>query len=257
MKSRIITGFSLLGLGLFVIIFGKVPFFLFLGTISVLLTFELCRLYALPKPYLVLASVLNTLLFVLSLYFYRVTSSLSIFILPVLMCVWGLSELYLKRLFLAPHPFVSFLKVILWVTACIPFLYFLRDIDLGLYHCLFLCGIIWASDTGAYFAGKFFGRHLLTPISPKKTREGLLGGILFGMCIALIFGHFLHYSIPHRLFLSLVITLAALGGDIHESLVKRHFNVKDSGSILPGHGGIYDRIDSFQFVLPLYFFLIR
>ncbi|MEJ7730337.1 MAG: phosphatidate cytidylyltransferase [Polyangiaceae bacterium] len=105
----------------------------------------------------------------------------------------------------------------------------------------------WLSDTGGYFAGRFLGKHKLYPaVSPKKTVEGSLGGVAGGVVGALL-AHFLFLrSLPLGHALALGVVGSALGqvGDLGESLLKRSFGVKDSGGIVPGHGGILDRVDA-------------
>ncbi|WP_027414637.1 phosphatidate cytidylyltransferase [Aneurinibacillus terranovensis] len=110
----------------------------------------------------------------------------------------------------------------------------------------------WATDTGAYFAGKFFGKTKLWPsISPNKTVEGSLGGIVLTVIVMVIFALSLH-SVPlaKALILGVVVSVSGQIGDLMESAVKRTLDVKDSGSILPGHGGILDRFDSLIVVFP-------
>ena len=123
-----------------------------------------------------------------------------------------------------------------------------------------LCGlsIVWAMDIGAYFAGKFFGQHLLAPmISPNKTMEGLGGGLVAAIAVAAGWGFWFGVSGIHWLFwltLSVVTALWSVIGYLFESVVKRCADVKDSGNILPGHGGIYDRVDSLIAALPIFAF---
>jgi phosphatidate cytidylyltransferase len=105
----------------------------------------------------------------------------------------------------------------------------------------------WLSDTGAYFAGRFLGKHkLYEAVSPKKTVEGALGG-LGGALVGALSAHFFFLpALPlgHAVLLALVAGALGQAGDLGESLLKRSFNVKDSGGILPGHGGILDRVDA-------------
>jgi phosphatidate cytidylyltransferase len=112
----------------------------------------------------------------------------------------------------------------------------------------------WMADSGAYFAGRAFGRtKLYEAVSPKKTREGFVGGLM-GAVVGAFLAHFWYLpSIPlgHAVALSLVCACLGQFGDLVESLVKRSTNVKDSGHILPGHGGLLDRIDGLLFVAPL------
>ncbi len=116
--------------------------------------------------------------------------------------------------------------------------------------------MIWAADSGAYFSGRLFGKHKLAPqISPNKTVEGLLGGILTGLAVAAGFGLLNGVTMaqfPSLLLVSFVAILASVIGDLFESLLKRHAGIKDSGSMIPGHGGVLDRIDSTLAALPVF-----
>ncbi len=116
--------------------------------------------------------------------------------------------------------------------------------------------IVWAADSGAYFAGRTFGRTKLAPrISPNKTWEGLVGGLLAGLLVALVFGWMAGATSDHLLGLvvtTVVAVFASVLGDLYESLIKRHAGAKDSGHIIPGHGGVLDRIDGVLAALPVF-----
>jgi len=115
-----------------------------------------------------------------------------------------------------------------------------------------------ACDTGAYFVGSTLGRHKLIPhISPGKTWEGLAGGVLGGIIAALVLSGALHITWPQAVLLGLLIFVAAVSGDLCESLIKRAVGVKDSGNIIPGHGGILDRLDSILFVLLAVYWFVQ
>ncbi len=124
---------------------------------------------------------------------------------------------------------------------------------------LFLALITWAADTGAYYAGTLWGKHQLAPrISPKKTVEGLLGGVGLAVAAALVAqAWFVPQLQPmDTVILGVVLTGAGLFGDLLESAIKRRVGVKDSGSILPGHGGMLDRIDSLLFTAPTFYYYV-
>lgn len=123
---------------------------------------------------------------------------------------------------------------------------------------LLLLLIVWGADSGAYFAGKYFGKHLLiAKISPKKTVEGLIGGVVVGVLLAGVFSHWIYQQIEFKyLLFSGIIALASVVGDLYESMFKRAAKLKDSGSILPGHGGILDRIDSLTSAVVLFVLLL-
>ena len=117
-----------------------------------------------------------------------------------------------------------------------------------------------ATDTGAYFIGKKIGRTPLTSLSPKKTIEGSLAGLISTIAMFFVLNHFFHIltiSLKTTLILSIIVSVLAQLGDIHESLLKRLFNKKDSSNLLPGHGGIYDRIDSYIFSIPITVLLLH
>lgn len=127
----------------------------------------------------------------------------------------------------------------------------------GVDKVLFALFIVWATDMGAYFVGRKIGKRKLLPqVSPNKTIEGSLGGIASAVVVALVF-MLIDRSVyaPHALLTMLLFvmlfSLFAQFGDLVESAIKRHFAVKDSGKLIPGHGGILDRFDSIIFVFPL------
>jgi len=123
----------------------------------------------------------------------------------------------------------------------------------GLHLTLTSCFLIVASDIGSYFIGKSFGKTSLSPISPSKTIEGLIGGISCSTLLAIFFAFLMNWENP--LFVGIIygisISLMALVGDLIESMMKRDAKIKDSGTFLPGHGGLLDRIDGIMLALPI------
>lgn len=115
----------------------------------------------------------------------------------------------------------------------------------------------WISDAGAYFAGRFFGRHLLFPsLSPKKTFEGSLGGLLLTvLVVAPISYQLLDLTIPKALVIAAGVSIFSQCGDLFESALKRILDVKDLGNVFPGHGGVLDRIDSLLFTAPAVYYI--
>ncbi len=127
----------------------------------------------------------------------------------------------------------------------------------------FALGLIWTADSGAYFVGRGFGKTKFAPtLSPKKTVEGLLGGVVACCVVALLFIIIVpdvsfNYPMSQILLLAAVIGIAAPAGDLAESVLKRDSGVKDSGHGLGGHGGVLDRIDSMFFCMPIYYGYLR
>ncbi|WP_019934218.1 phosphatidate cytidylyltransferase [Oceanimonas smirnovii] len=157
------------------------------------------------------------------------------------------------------------LKALFALLSLVPFFWSLlvlrsyqyeQDAHYGAWLLLFVMALVWAADTGAYFAGKAFGKHKLCPrVSPGKTIEGMLGGVLAACLLALAVTYAIDLSSAQRtavLLASAVAVLASVLGDLVESMFKREAGIKDSGSILPGHGGIMDRIDSLTAALPVF-----
>lgn len=128
--------------------------------------------------------------------------------------------------------------------------------DAGPYLMLFVMVLIWVADSGAYFAGRRLGRHKLAPaVSPGKTVEGVIGGLVAAALFACIaaFGFDLPVlGLIGFVLLSLTVVLFSVVGDLFESLFKRRVGVKDSGQLLPGHGGVLDRIDSLTAAAPIF-----
>jgi phosphatidate cytidylyltransferase len=117
---------------------------------------------------------------------------------------------------------------------------------------LFAMVIIWVGDSAAYFVGRWIGKHPLAPhLSPKKTWEGTVASFLGSLVVALIFARFLTVPLPHLLLMAALGNVAGQIGDLLESAYKRSAGIKDSGSILPGHGGVLDRIDALILAIPV------
>jgi len=120
----------------------------------------------------------------------------------------------------------------------------------------FVVLIVALADIGAYFSGRKFGKHkLASNVSPKKTWEGLFGGVATNILLVVVLGVFLKLDSDQWLILLglvMITVLASVLGDLLESMIKRHRGIKDSGNILPGHGGILDRLDSLTAALPVF-----
>nr|MBC7245220.1 phosphatidate cytidylyltransferase [Chloroflexota bacterium] len=146
----------------------------------------------------------------------------------------------------------------LYVGGLFAHLIALRNLSNGLGWLLLTFAITWVCDTAAYFAGRFWGkRGFFTQISPHKTQEGAMAGFLAGIVTALVSGRWMGLLGWQSLLLGILLVLGATFGDLAESLIKRQVGVKDSSSLIPGHGGMLDRVDSLLFngVIMYYFVL--
>jgi len=143
---------------------------------------------------------------------------------------------------------------IIYIPLFLSFLVFIRNGPDGIIWIFFLLIVIFAGDTGAFYVGSYFGRHKLCPsISPGKTIEGSVGGLIANLGIGVLYMRFFLPSLPWGTGILFLLSIGAAGqvGDLFESQLKRAGDIKDSGGILPGHGGILDRIDALLFAAPL------
>lgn len=147
----------------------------------------------------------------------------------------------------------------LYVGWLLSFLFSLRQLSSGFHFVLLVLVATWSTDTFAYFIGTRFGRHKLAPVlSPKKSVEGAVGGVFGSILVSLVIGYLSPHMALYKYMISGLLTgTIGQAGDLAESAFKRLAGVKDSGNIIPGHGGILDRFDSLLLNLPvIYFFLM-
>ncbi len=173
--------------------------------------------------------------------------------------------LFIKELFAgASSPFVRLslnLTGVFYITLPLALVSVIANFD-GVFYperILGIMGMVWLNDTGAYFAGRTFGKTpLFKRVSPNKTWEGSIGGAITVMITAVLAGMIFPYAFSPSTWLGIGIITAIFGGigDLIESLLKRSLGVKDSGNLLPGHGGILDRFDAFIFTIPFIFAFI-
>jgi phosphatidate cytidylyltransferase len=147
----------------------------------------------------------------------------------------------------------------LYIGLTLSYLVVVRLLPQGESLLFFLLLVTWAADTAAYYVGTLYGRRRLAPrISPKKTVEGLAGGLVGATVIAFIarWTFVPEFSLFDTLALAVLLTLVGLWGDLVESAIKRSAGVKDSGGLLPGHGGMLDRLDSLLFTAPAFYYYV-
>jgi phosphatidate cytidylyltransferase len=255
MKERIISG--VLGASFFLLVLwlGSWWYSVFIWILASICFLEYCRLfgYSHRKPQVILGLVFVTWIIIAGLRKQLGIESIALFQslnMLVFILVIFLALLVFSRnqfdIYQMAHLFIGTIYIGLGFSYMINIIWHAD----GFIWSLFILLIIWANDTGAYFTGKNLGKRKLWPsISPNKTVEGSIGGILLGLIVSGIFGYFFPqvWSIGYALGLGLLISVVGQLGDLVESAIKRSTGTKDSGRILPGHGGVFDRFDSLIF----------
>ncbi|MDN4523422.1 phosphatidate cytidylyltransferase [Fictibacillus fluitans] len=256
MKERIITGVIAALLFLGVTVYGHLPFTLVIIALAVIGLHELLKMKHIP---LMSAEGVIALLLTLATvipqdwkeqYLGSFTGSQPIVLAMLLILV--VTVITKNRFTFDDAGFVILSS--LYVGYGFHYIYETRMLEQGLPILFFILFMIWGADSGAYFTGKSIGKTKLWPvISPNKTIEGAIGGIVTSIVVGLIcyFTDFVPFTLNQVLFMALIAGIFGQIGDLAQSAFKRHYGVKDSGNLLPGHGGILDRTDSWLFVLPL------
>jgi phosphatidate cytidylyltransferase len=251
-SKRIIVGIIGIPLFLYIIYTGGIYFTILSMVIQSLCLWEFLKMFESREifPLKIFTIILSLTLYILLYYKYYAGAVILLF--PVL------AEVFREK---KRNPLNAVLSVfgILYIT--IPFL-LLNELEKNYLVVIYLFVLIWSCDTFAYFGGKLFGRHKLTSISPNKTIEGAVSGMLFTVAASFAFYYFKVDFINLRdcIVLGLMIGAVSQAGDNFESLLKRYTRVKDSSMIIPGHGGLLDRFDSLIFVTPflyIYFYFIQ
>lgn len=261
MKQRIITAIIAAALFIPFVIYGEVPFTLLVVAMAVVGFYEILKMkgisiFSLPG---VIGFLTLVLLVIPKDWASEVLQVIGYS--SVLMVVYGLMILLLIYVVVVKNKItfdeVGFILLGAFYVG-MGFHYLIETRNNGLEFIVYCLLVVWTTDSGAYFVGRKFGKNKLWPeISPKKTVEGFVGGIVIAVIFAI--GMQMVYPLPFGyvslIFITIVASVIGQMGDLVESAIKRHYGVKDSGTILPGHGGILDRFDSLLFVVPLLHFL--
>lgn len=245
MKNRVITAIIGIPVVFLLIYLSNIPLKVFLIITSLTALKELFKLFFPEKGLLSFEFIVATLGIILLFINYKIEIYLLLFIIYAVYYVLINNKLlFLKNISLL-------LFSIIYSSAGFLYLFLIRN-NFGFTAIIFILTTTWICDTGAYFIGINFGNTKLAPeISPNKSIEGAIGGIISSIIYSIIFYSIFksYFSISIYKYILSGIIIGSIGqfGDLFESLIKRKFEVKDSGSLLPGHGGILDRCDSLIF----------
>lgn len=256
MKQRIITAVIAAALFIPFVVYGQLPFTLLVYAMAAVGLYEILKMKGISifsAPGILGALTLFTILLPknYAIKIVEVTSYTKFELLIIGVILLLVYSVIVKNHFTFDD--VAFV-ILSTLYVGIGFYYFIETREAGLVYVIFALLIVWTTDSGAYFIGRSFGKNKLWPeISPNKTVEGFIGGIAVAIIAAVIMQLIVPFTISWPLLIVIVIISSIFGqmGDLVESAIKRHYDVKDSGTILPGHGGILDRFDSLLFVLPL------
>lgn len=261
MKQRIITAIIAAALFIPFVIYGKVPFTILVLAMAIVGFYEILKMkgisiFSVPG---FLGLITLTLLVIPQSWNEKVVATIGYS--SNLMIVYGLVMLLLIYVVLVKNK-ITFDEVAFILLGAfyvgLGFHYLIETRNVGLEYVVYCLLVVWTTDSGAYFVGRKIGKHKLWPeISPKKTIEGFVGGIVIAVIFAIVMQLIYPFAngMISLIFVTIFASIIGQMGDLVESAIKRHFDVKDSGNILPGHGGILDRFDSLLFVVPLLHFL--
>ena len=259
LRVRAISALVLAVPALAAVYVGAPVFDLLLGVVVLLMAFEWDRLCAGPRGAYAKANDPATWVLVLAIFAIVVAAMLQARGLALLLTLAGFAAVFLiARGIERRAPLLQALGALYIGVPYIALVWLRADSANGLVTLFWLLGIVWATDTGALFAGRSIGGPKLAPvISPNKTWAGLAGGMLAAAAVGVGYALWLGSPVGLAALISGGLAVVAQAGDLAESLVKRHFGVKDSGTIIPGHGGVFDRVDGLLAVAPVWALVIQ
>lgn len=264
LRQRILSVVILLPVGLTLVYLNGWPFNLFVMLIVGLASWEYARMfrrggYAPAMPVVVAGSVLLVLLRALFQFQY---SDMALSAVALTAMTWHVIDAQHGRE-KSGTSFAITLGGVFYIGWLGAYLVSLRAVEDGLFWFLLVLPAVWLADAGAYFVGRLFGRHKMAPlISPGKSWEGYAAGIITGTLgtglLALLWGVFApEIRFTHGIILGLIMSVCAVIGDLAESMLKREFGLKDTSQLIPGHGGVMDRIDSWLWAVTIGFYLVN
>jgi len=259
LKKRIITGILLSFVFFFSLYEGNILFVFSLSLIGVLVIkeiVEICQFSSRKAPIRMVLIASSLLFSGLIEENFRKNWASPLF-LSISACLLGFSifEIFKKKSYATNNEFTVIFRGLGLTLISIPYFSIIRNEPKGFVISLWLVSVIAISDIGALFVGKKWGKTPLHHVSPNKTIEGSIGGLFASTILGTILATIFHLPALKWAITAFIICILGQLGDLHESLLKRQFGVKDSSRILPGHGGVYDRFDSYIFAIPTFYFL--
>ena len=261
MQKRMLTALVLAAIGVPATIVGGVFFWLFMGTFVTIAAWEYVNLMrgAKYEPNQIFLVAGSFVLFLVRTYFPAYTEPTLTALVLLAMGLYLIS--FEKGRDHAAGDFAVTITGLIYFGWLGAYLVKLRELPGGLYWFFLVLPAVWFADSGAYLVGKQIGKRKLSPrLSPKKTWEGYIGGVIFAVLGGMLFAWLWRDQIPVTILNGAMIgffmgTLTTLG-DLGESMIKRQAGMKDSSHILPGHGGIFDRIDTWLWASALGYYLV-
>ncbi len=260
-KQRLISGIVLVAIAVITLYMGGVVTFGVLTIISLIGCSELLKIFKIEKSSLAVIVYVATIMYYLMLFF-GVGSWSFTFIIIFMIFILGCYVFSYPK-YHANQVMAAFFSLI-YVSVMLSYMYQLRILRNGLEYVVLIFLAAWGTDTCAYCAGRLFGKHKMSPIlSPKKTIEGAVGGLLGSAILGALYGLYVSHTLrldynPVAVFAAICAVggLISMIGDLAASAIKRNFDIKDYGTLIPGHGGILDRFDSVIIVGPLVYLVI-
>ena len=266
--TRLLSGIVLVLIELVTLYFSGLPLAAFLLFISLVGYLEITKTMQVRKEGSKLSllegiGLTGVLAYYVVMYFtgfnsYLLLTGVATFLVIMSAYVFGFPKFHAKEVAAAVFSFV-------YAPVFLSFIYATRELEFGIYIVWLILICSWGCDTCAYCVGVLFGKHKMAPVlSPKKSIEGAVGGVLGAAGIGALFGLFVNSKVDSAVnFVVLFAIISAVGalismvGDLAASGVKRNFDVKDYGKLIPGHGGVMDRFDSVIFAAPIIYFLAK
>lgn len=260
-KTRLLSGIILVLATVLTLYFGGMVTFVVVTAVSLIGVSEILRIFEIEKSSMAVIIYCATILYYLMLFF-GVGSWGFMFLLAVLMFLLGAYVFCFPKFHV--HQMMAAYFSLIYVSVMMSYIYQLRILQNGGEYVVLIFLAAWGTDTFAYCVGRLLGKHKMTPVlSPNKTIEGAVGGIIGAALLGVLYGIFIRGQLrldfnPVTVFpmICAVGALVSMIGDLAASAIKRNFEIKDYGTLIPGHGGILDRFDSIIIVAPIVYLVM-